>query len=220
MTRFIFSGMGFLSAALSLLASSPADASDLLIWSPVRTAPHAYQTTIGFQLPMQWETSAGADIGLAGLPGGKIESGSELATVWGKITDDRNTFDGSVSRAVALRLDPLRGSTALIVSRSRNWIYSENLDVGLSHSLNVNYAANASEATASLNASQALTMTYPWTGTAITASGTLADAKAAFTGSLAFDQPIAPNLTLNASLTDPMSSSQSGDVRVNYQLKW
>lgn len=219
MTRFIFSGMVFLSAAFSL-ALRPANANDLLIWSPVKTAPRAYQTTIGFQLPMQWQTSAGADIGLAGLPGGKIESGSEMATVWGKVTDDRNTFDGSINREIALRLDPLRGSSALILSRARNWIYSENLDVGLSHSLNVNYAASEKEATASLNASQALTMTYPWTGTAVTASGTLADAKAAFTSSLAFEQPIAPNLTFNASLVDPMSSSQTGDVRLNYQLKW
>lgn len=219
MTRFIFSGMVFLFAAFPL-ALSPADAGDLLIWSPVKTAPRAYQTTIGFQLPMQWETSLGADLGLAGLPGGKIESGSELATVWGKIADDRNTFDGSISQAVALRLDPLRGNSALILSRSRNWIYSENLDVGLSHSLNVNYAASEKEATASLDASQALTMTYPWTGTAVTASGTLADAKAAFSSTIALNQPIAPNLTLNASLTDPMSSSQVGDVHLNYQLKW
>jgi hypothetical protein len=218
MKRYTYSSTAMTLLAVNL-SSSPARASDLLIWSPVKTAPRAYQTTVGFRIPMEWETSAGADLGLGGLPGGKIESGSELASLWGKIADDRNTFDGSVSREVAVRLDPLRSSSTLALSRSRNWIYSENIDLGVSHSLSINYAPNGNAAT-SVNASQALTMTYPWTGTAISASGTLTDMKGAFASSLAFDQPIAPNLSFNASLTDPMSPSKSGDLRINYQVKW
>jgi hypothetical protein len=217
MKRYIYPGMLITLLAVNL-SCDPAKAGDLLIWSPVKTAPRAYQATVGFRLPSTFETSAGADIGLGGLPGGKIESGSEQATLWGKVVDNRRTFDGSVNREVGLRLDPLRRSSALSVSRTRNWIYSEDIDLGVSHSLNVNYAGEGQSA--SISATQALTMTYPLTGTAISASGALADAKGALTSSIALDQPIAPNLTFNAFVTDPVSSAKSADVRFNYQVKW
>ncbi|TCR89924.1 hypothetical protein [Rhizobium sp. BK376] len=219
MTRSIYFRTTMTLLATTILTCGHVQAGDLLIWSPVKTAPRAYQATVGFRVPMEWEASAGADLGLGGLPGGKIENGSQLATLWGKLADDRNTFDGSVSRQVALRVDPLRSDSTLVLSRSRNWIYSEDIDLGMSHSLNINYAANGNEA-ASLNASQALTMTSPWTGTVVSASGTFTDVRGAFTSSLAFDQSIAPNLSFNASLTDPMSSSKSSDFRLNYQVKW
>jgi hypothetical protein len=201
------------------LFSTLANASDLLIWSPVKVAPQTYQATVGFRLPMEWETSAGADIGLGSSPAGRIQSGSELATLWGKIADDHSNFVGTSSREVAVRVDTVRSSGALLFSRSRSWIFSEDLDLQTSRSLNINYARTNSQP-ASVNASQAVTLTYPQMGTSVSASGTMTDLRGAFTGTLALDQPIAPNLNFTASFTDPLSSEQAGDVRLDYRIKW
>ena len=196
-----------------------AGASDLVIWSPAKVAPRTYQTTIGFRLPMAWEMSAGADIGLGSATGGKILSGSELATLWGKAVDDHSNFASKSRREVAVRLDTLRGSGTLYLGRSRNWILSENLDMQTLRSLNVSYVTTQA-APASVTASQAVTMIFPWTGTSISASGAVTDLNGAFSSTLAFKQPIAPNLNLTASLNDPLTLMPAGDVRVDYRIKW
>ncbi|WP_286203017.1 hypothetical protein [Rhizobium lusitanum] len=150
--------VGVLVSAASL--SQTAYAGDLLIWTPVKVAPRTYHTTIGFRLPMAWEMSAGADIGLGSAPGGKILSGSELATFWGKAVDDSRNFASKSRREVALRLDTLRGSGTLYLGRSRNWIVSKDLDMQTTHALNVNYGRAQSQST-SVTASQAVTIIFP-----------------------------------------------------------
>jgi hypothetical protein len=205
----------------ALICTAPllqtAGASDLVIWSPVKVAPRTYQTTIGFRLPMAWEMSAGADIGLGSAAGGEILSGSELATLWGKAVDDRSNLAGKSQREVAVRVDTLRGSGTLYLGRSRNWVFSKNLDMQTLRSLNVSYVTTQA-APASVTASQAVTMIFPWTGTSISASGAVTDLT--FSSTLAFNQPIAPNLNLTASLNDPLTLTPAGDVRVDYRIKW
>jgi hypothetical protein len=168
---------------------------------------------------MAWEMSAGADIGLGSATGGKILSGSELATLWGKAVDDHSNFASESRREVAVRLDTLRGSGSLYLGRSRNWILSENLDMQTLRSLNVSYVTTQA-APASVTASQAVTMIFPWTGTSISASGAVTDLNGAFSSTLAFKQPIAPNLNLTASLSDPLTLIPAGDVQVDYRIKW
>jgi hypothetical protein len=217
------SGFSLFSRTLGLIglivaSGGSAQAGGLLIWSPVKTAPGAYQTTLGFSLPLQWQTSAGADVGLA-TASGRIEPGSQMATLWGKLADDRNTFDGTTSREVSVRLDTVNNSGAFLLSDARSWIYSEDIGLGTSRSLSIGYAPRIADST-SISASQALTLTYPWTGTSVSASGALTDIKGALTTSLALEQPLAPNLNFTASLTDPMSTAQTGDVHLQYQVKW
>ncbi|MFS8113471.1 hypothetical protein QD460_17245 [Rhizobium jaguaris] len=196
-----------------------ADASDLVIWSPAKVAPRAYQTTIGFRLPMAWEMSAGADLGLAGAAGGKILSGSELATLWGKAVDDRSNLAGESRREVAVRMDTLRSSGTLYFGNSRKWIFSDNLDMQTLRSLNLSYVTTQA-APASVTASQGVTMIFPSSGTSISASGAVTDLHGAFSSTLAFNQPIAPNLNFSASFNDPLTLTPSGDVRVDYRIKW
>jgi hypothetical protein len=210
----------FFGALASTASFSPAThASDLLIWTPVKVAPRAYQTTIGFRLPMAWEVSAGADIGLASAPGGKILSGSELATFWGRVVDSHNNFASKSRREVALRLDTLRGSGTLYLGRSRNWIVSKDLDMQTTRALNVNYMAAQNQPT-SVTASQAVTMIFPSTGTSISASGVVTDIKGTLSSTLAFNQPIVPNLNFTASVVDPLALTPAGNVNVNYRIKW
>ncbi|HEX8048457.1 hypothetical protein [Rhizobium sp.] len=210
----------FLGALVSAASMSQAAyASDLLIWTPVKVAPRTYQTTIGFRLPMAWEMSAGADIGLGSAPGGKILSGSELATFWGRAVDDSRNFASKSRREVAIRLDTLRGSGMLYLGRSRNWIVSKDLDMQTTRVLNVNYVAAQSQPT-SVMASQAVTMIFPWTGTSISASGVVTDIKGAVSSTLAFNQPIVPNLNFTASVVDPLALTPAGNVNVNYHIKW
>ncbi|CAN7664250.1 hypothetical protein LJR251_005103 [Rhizobium rhizogenes] len=210
----------FLGALASTASVSPAaHASDLLIWTPVKVAPRAYQTTIGFRLPMAWEVSAGADIGLASAPGGKILSGSELATFWGRVVDSHNNFASKSRREVALRLDTLRGSGTLYLGRSRNWIVSKDLDMQTTRALNVNYMVAQNQPT-SVTASQAVTLIFPWTGTSISASGAVTDLKGAVSSTLAFNQPIVSNLNFTASVVDPLALTPAGNVNVNYRIKW
>ncbi|MDL2398083.1 hypothetical protein [Rhizobium mayense] len=194
-----------------------ADASDLVIWSPAKVAPRTYQTTIGFRLPMAWEMSAGADLGLAGAPGGRILGGSELATVWGKAVDDRRNLAGDSRREVGLRMDTLRGSGSLYLGRSQSWIFSKDIDMQTLGSLNMSYVTTQA-APASVTASQGVTMIFPWSGTSISASGAMTDLD--FSSTLAFNQPIAPNLNLSASFNDPLTLTPTGDVRVDYRIKW
>lgn len=207
-----------LSAGAALF-SQAAHAGDLLIWKPLKVAPRVYQTTIGFRLPMAWEMSAGADLGLGGAPGGRVLSGSELATLWGRAVDDRSNFAGRSRREVTVRVDTLRGNGTLYLGRSRNWIFSKDIDLQTSRSLNVNYMV-AQSASASVTTEQALTMIFPWTGTSVSASGTLTDFKGGLSSSLAVNQPIAPNLNFNASLTDPLTATPAGAVNVNYRIRW
>lgn len=203
----------------ALASSQPARADSLLIWSPVKVAPRTYQTTVGFRLPMAWEASAGADLGIGAATDGQVASGSKLAAVWGKLADDRSNPGGSAERAVGVRLDMLTGSGALSLSHSRDWIASENLDMSASRALSVNYAAGNSAQT-SINATQALTFIYPWAGTSLSASGTVSDQRDAINGTLALNQPVAANLDFTASFTGTLASEQTGDVRLNYNIKW
>ncbi|WFU11260.1 hypothetical protein QA646_22925 (plasmid) [Rhizobium sp. CB3090] len=217
--RFISTGifLGVLAGAVPL--SHKAHAGDLVIWSPVKVAPRTYQTTIGFRLPMAWEMSAGADIGLGGAAGGTILTGSELATLWGRMVEDRRNFAGNSRREVAVRVDALRGSGMMYLGRSRNWIFSKDIDMQMVRSLNVSYATTQTAST-SITASQAVTMIFPWTGTSISARGEVNDTKDAFSSRFAFNQAIAPNLSLTASLTDPLTLTPAGNVRVDYRIKW
>jgi hypothetical protein len=57
------SNLLLLTAALISLAPS-ADADNLVIWTPVKVSENSYKATMGFRLPAEWETSAGADLGL------------------------------------------------------------------------------------------------------------------------------------------------------------
>ncbi|MDL2406892.1 hypothetical protein PY650_14725 [Rhizobium calliandrae] len=196
-----------------------AGASDLVIWSPVKLAPRTYQTTIGFRLPMAWEMSAGADLGLAGAAGGKILRGSELATLWGKAVDDRRSLAGQLRSEVALRMDTLKGDGTLYLGRSQSWIFSKDIDMQTLGSLNLNYVATRAEP-ASVTASQGVTMIFASTGTSISASGAVKDRDGAFSSTLGFNQPIAPNLNLSASFNDPLTLTPTGDVRVDYRIKW
>ncbi|UWU23450.1 hypothetical protein N2601_24615 (plasmid) [Rhizobium sp. CB3060] len=218
--RFVSTGI-FLGAFVSAasLSHKAAHAGDLVIWTPVKVAPRTYHTTIGFRLPMAWEMSAGADIGLAGAPGGKILNGSELATLWGRAVDDRSNFASNSRREVAVRVDTLKGSGMLYLGRSQKWIVSQDLDMQMLRSLNVSYATTQTAPT-SVTASQAVTMIFPSTGTAISASGELTDIKGSFSSTLALKQAIAPDLNLTASLTDPLLLTPAGNVRVDYRIKW
>lgn len=199
--------------------SKQAMADGALIWTPVRVAPRIYQTTLGMQLPLSLDASAGADFGLSTEPGGKLMSGSELATLWGKIADNRDTLSGNDERTLVIRIDTLRGNGGVSLSRSKSWIYSPDLDLQASRSLSLNYATTTSETT-SIDASQALTMTYPWAGTAVSASSTVTSGTGGLTGTLAFNQPIAANLNFTASVVDPLSTTRTGDVQMRYQIKW
>ncbi|MBO9100092.1 MULTISPECIES: hypothetical protein [unclassified Rhizobium] len=197
----------------------PAKADGALIWAPVKVAPRVYQTTVGVKLPLAVDASAGADLGLSTGTGGQLLSGSELATVWGKVADSRQRLGTTEDRAVVVRIDTLGGSGGVSLSRSRSWIYSSNLDLKASNSLNLNYAA-AAGVSPSIDATQALTMTYPWAGTAVSASGTVTSATGDITGTLALNQPLAPHLRFTASVADPLSATRAGDLRMNYRIKW
>ncbi|MBB4566865.1 hypothetical protein [Rhizobium leucaenae] len=199
--------------------SRGADAGDLVIWSPVKVAPRTYRATIGFRLPMAWEMSAGADVGLAGAAGGTILSGSELATLWGRAVDNRSNFASNSRREIGVRVDTLRGSGMLHLGRSQNWIFSTDLDIQTLRSLNVSYATMQT-APASITASQGVKMIFPWIGTSISASGEVTNIKGAFSSTLALNQAIVPNLNFTASLTDPMTLTPAGNVRVDYRIKW
>jgi hypothetical protein len=201
------------------MLSKQAMADGALIWTPVKVAPRVYQTTLGLKLPLPVDASAGADFGLSTEPGDKLMSGSELATLWGKISDSHDTLSRSDDRALVIRIDTLRGNGNISLSRSKSWIYSPDLDLQTSRSLSLNYATASSEDT-SFNATQALTMTYPWAGTAVSASSTVATGVSGVTGTLALNQPIAPNLDFTASLVDPLSATRTGDVQMRYQIKW
>jgi outer membrane usher protein FimD/PapC len=174
---------------------------------------------MGFRLPMEWETSAGADLALASTKGGTLLPGSEQATVWGRITKVSVTPASQSQQDVTMRVDTLRGNGSLIASRSRSWILSSSLDMQTTRSISVDYDA-ADPRKASVAASQSLTLIHPWTGTSVSAGGNLSDFKGDFSGTLGLSQEILPNLNLSASVTDALSESQASNVSVNYRLSW
>ncbi|MEZ2126572.1 MULTISPECIES: hypothetical protein [unclassified Sinorhizobium] len=198
------------------MASAQADS--LVIWNPVKVAPQTYKTTIGFRLPLAWETSAGADFGL-GSNKGAILPDSQQAMLWGKLLKENITPASRFVQEVSVQVDTLRGTGALLLSRSRGWILSDSFDMETSRSLNIDYDATGAQQ-ASVNASQAVKLIYPWTGTSLSAQGTIADASGDVTTTLGFNQAILSNLNFSASLTEPLSAQPTGDVRLNYQVKW
>ncbi len=205
--------------ALCLSAAGPARADDLLIWSPAKTADRSYKATVGFRLPMAWETSAGADVALASTKGGALLPDSEQATLWGKISKANVTPAGQSERDVSLRVDTLRGSGQLMLSRSRSWILSESLDMESSRSVSIGYDTVDTRQT-TMTASQALKLIHPWTGTSLSVNGSLNDAKGDFSSTVAVSQNILPTLNVNASVTDPLSADRTGNVGLSYQLRW
>lgn len=220
--------MGFkskrvLRGVLGLLASVSlpqlSKASDLMIWSPVKVAPRTYKTTVGFRLPMAWDVSAGMDLGLGGAASGALLRSSSLATLWGTAVDDTTHFSTVSRREVGLRVDTLSGMGTLCLERSRKWMVSEDLDMSMSRSLNVNYAGSRSTDN-SIRATQAFTFAVPWTGTSISASGNVTDVGNAFSSTVSFQQPLAPNLNFSASFVDPQTLTADGNVRVDYRVKW
>lgn len=204
----------------ALISFAPrAFADNLVIWTPVKVSERSYKATMGFRLPAEWETSAGADLGLASTRGGAVLADSELASLWGKITRISVTPAATAERSASLRVDPLRGSGSLIFTRSRSWIFSDTLDMQSTRFVRLNYDAIDTRA-AFVDTSQALKLIQPWTGTSISAAATLAGNTGDLTGSLALNQVILPDLNLSATINNPGSSSQSGSVNLNYRVSW
>lgn len=205
--------------AVGLLAAGAAKGDNLLIWSPAKVSDRSYRATVGFRLPMAWETSAGADVGLASTKGGALLPDSRQATLWGKISKVNVTPAGQSERDVSLRVDTLRGSSQLLLSRSRSWILSESLDMESSRSVSIGYdALDTRQAT--MTASQALKLIHPWTGTSLSVNGNLNDTKGDFSSTVAVSQNILPTLNVNASVTNPLSTGRTGNVGLSYQLRW
>lgn len=204
---------GAATAPNTALADGP------LIWTPVKVAPRIYQATLGLRLPVPLDASAGANLGLGSAPGGRLLSGSELATLWGKVIDSRKTLDGSDDKALVINIDTLSGDGSLSLSRSRRWVYSENLDLQSARTLSLNYTA-ANSAPASVNATQSLTIAYPGMGTSVGASVTLANDIGGIAGGLTLAQPVAPHLNFNASFNAPIASERTGNVQMRYRIKW
>jgi hypothetical protein len=88
-----------------------------------------------------------------------------------------------------------------------------------SRSLNVNYAGARSPAN-SVVATQAVTVAVPRTGTSLSAIGNLRDVGTAFSSTVSFQQPLAPNLNFSASFADPQTLTPAGNVRLDYRVKW
>ncbi|MFP3545279.1 hypothetical protein SB748_17555 [Rhizobium sp. SIMBA_035] len=202
-----------------LAQTLPARADNLLIWNPVQVSDQAYKATMGFRLPFEWETSAGADFGLSATDGDAILKGSGQATLWGKISKVRATPAGPAQQSAGIRVDTLRGSGALMLSRSKSFILSDSLDLQTSRFVNVGFDPVAARQT-SVTASQAMKLIYPWTGTALTANGSVTGLGQDFSSSVGVSQNILPNLNLNAAVNDPLSSSRSANVNINYRITW
>lgn len=201
-----------LSAALMPLAAS-ANAENLVIWTPVKVSENSYKATMGFRLPAEWETSAGADLGLASTQGGALQ-----ASLWGKISKVSVTPATSAEQAASVRVDTLRGSGSLLLSRSRSWILSDSLDLQSTRFVSFNYETLDTRQ-ASVDGSQALKLVHPWTGTSISAAATMSGL-ADLTSSVAVNQIILPDLDLSATVANPGSSAQTGSIRLNYQVRW
>ncbi|WP_183806151.1 hypothetical protein [Rhizobium sp. BK316] len=207
----------FVFALLPLANSVFAD--DLVIWSPVKVSNRSYKTTVGFRLPMEWETSAGADFALASNKSGAPLPASGQAMLWGKLQKVSVTPASRAQQDVTLQVDTLRGSGALMLSRSRSWILSDSLDMQTTRAVSLGYnAVDARQATVS--ASQAVKLIYPWTGTSISAGSSISDVSGDFSSTVAVSQNILPSLGLSASVSDPLSTGRAGNVNLNYQLRW
>ncbi len=209
--------LGVLASVLPL--SQAANASDMMIWSPVKVAPRTYKTTVGFRLPMAWDVSAGMDLGIGGTTNGTIARDSRLATFWGMAVDRPGRFSGAARREVALRLDTVNGAGAICFGRSHGWIVSEDLDMSTSRSLNLNYTGMRNAPTL-VTATQAVTVAVPWTGTSLSASGNLKQVGSIFSSTVSFQQPLAPNLNFSGSFTDPQRLTPSGNLRLDYRVRW
>ncbi|PDT26180.1 hypothetical protein CO660_29250 [Rhizobium sp. L9] len=202
---------------LSLIATVKAD--DLLIWSPAKVSDRSYKATMGFRLPAEWETSAGADLALAATKGGAPLPDSEQAMLWGRISKTSVTPAGQSQQGARVSVDTLRGSGALTLSRSRSWILSDSLDMQSSRSLSVRYDPVDARET-SVTASQALKLIHPWTGTSLSAGAGVSNASGDFSSTVAVDQAILPNLNLDASVSKPFSPDEASSVTLRYRVSW
>ncbi|ABC92585.1 hypothetical conserved protein [Rhizobium etli CFN 42] len=216
MTRFKTACILF-AILLSLTAAAKAD--DLLIWSPAKLSDRSYKATLGFRLPAEWETSAGADVALAATTGGVPLPDSEQAMLWGRISRATVTPAGRSQQGARVSVDTLRGSGVLTLSRSRSWILSDTLDMQTSRSLSVGYDPVESRQ-ASVTASQALKLIHPWTGTSLSAGAGISNASGDFSSSVGVSQTILPNLNLDASMKNPLSEAETGSVNLRYRLNW
>jgi hypothetical protein len=217
MTIFKIACILFTVLPFSLSAAAKAD--DLLIWSPAKLSDRSYKATMGFRLPAEWETSAGADIALAATKGGAPLPDSEQAMLWGRIVRTNVTPAGQSQRGVKVSVDTLRSSGALTLSRSRSWILSDSLDMQSSRSVSVGYDPVDTRQT-SVTASQALKLIHPWTGTSLSAGAGLSNVSGDFSSSVAVSQTILPNLNLDASMNNPFSEDEAGSVNLRYRLNW
>ncbi|MBB4191351.1 hypothetical protein GGE45_002918 [Rhizobium aethiopicum] len=199
--------------------SAAAKADDLLIWSPAKVSDRSYKATMGFRLPAEWETSAGADLALAATKAGAPLPDSEQAMLWGRISKTTVTPAGQSQRGARVSVDTLRGSGALTLSRSRSWILSDSLDMQSSRSLSVRYDPVDARET-SVTASQALKLIYPWTGTSLSAGAGVSNASGDFSSTVAVNQAILPNLNLDASVSNPFSPDEAGSVNLRYRVSW
>ncbi|PDT09233.1 hypothetical protein CO670_31985 [Rhizobium sp. J15] len=207
----LFSILPFVAAA--------AQADDLVIWSPAKLSDRSYKATMGFRLPAEWETSAGADLALASTKGGALLPDSEQAMLWGRISKTTVTPAGQSQQGARISVDTLRGSGALMLSRSRSWILSDSLDMQSSRSVSVRYdPVDARQS--SVTASQALKLIYPWTGTSLSARAGVTNASGDFSSMVAVNQTILPNLNLDASVSNPFSPDEAGSVNLRYRVSW
>jgi len=204
----------------ALISFAPrASAENLVIWTPVKVSETSYKARMGFRLPAEWETSAGAEIGLASTKGGALVSNSEQAMLWGKITKVSVTPAASAERAASVLVDTLRGNGSLMLSRSRSWIFSDSLDMQSTRFVQIRYDA-VDTRQAFVDTSQSLKFIQPWTGTSLSAAATMTGIDGSLSSSLALNQIIVPDLNLSATITNPGSSAQTGSINLNYRVSW
>ncbi|MFW8587476.1 hypothetical protein ACOJBM_29150 [Rhizobium beringeri] len=201
----------------SLTAAARAD--DLVIWSPAKLSDRSYKATMGFRLPAEWETSAGADIALAATKGRRrcpIRTGNALGQ---DHQDERHPGRSVTTGRKRQRRYAARQRRALTLSRSRSWILSDSLDMQSSRSISVQFdAVDARQA--SVTASQALKLIHPWTGTSLSAGTGVSNASGDFSSTVAVSQTILPNLNLDASMNNPFSGDEAGSVNLRYRVNW
>ncbi len=197
---------------------SPANAEGLIIWRPVKLSDQSYKTSMGFTLPMTWEPSAGLDLGISAVKGKVLPPDSQQAMLWASLRRSDKGFAETVETKADMRVSTLQGSAALMLSRSRTWIFSDSLDIASTKSVSLDYSGE--QQTGAMIAAQSLTFTQPWTKTSLTAGANFSDYDQSLSSSLSLNQAITPNLNLNANVANPFSTDRSGSVRVDYNIRW
>ncbi|GAB1581677.1 hypothetical protein [Phyllobacterium phragmitis] len=210
------------TAVFTFLPLGRAQASDVVIATPKKTASGAYLMRLGARLPLAWETSVGTEIGFAGKAQDPHLIGAPEAppsALWSSVKLPSSNLAGWDGADLNLRLGTEDGSGSIGMATRRQWSLTEGVTAQMNDNYSMWYTGIESKES-HWQTTKALRLSFDDSRTAFIARTHRTDADPRWRTSISAEQKIFGKVNLVTSMNDITSDNGTRTFGANYAHKW